>query len=54
MKNDLKAVAGVSAIETDLDEQTCTFKLDASVDAEELLNDLATQNSKMLQWSITD
>jgi len=54
VRNDLKAVASVSAIQTDLDEQTCTFKLDASVDAEKLLTTLAEKNSKLLQWKITN
>jgi len=52
VRNDLKAVAGVSEIETDLDEQTCTFKLVASVDAEKLLDELASKNNKILDWSI--
>ena len=54
MRNDLKALAGVSEIETDLDEQTCSFKLDLFFDAEEVLNALADKNSKFSDWTITN
>ena len=38
VRNDLKATEGVTSIETDLDEQTCSFRVDASVDVRESLN----------------
>ena len=51
MRSDLQAVDGVTHIETDLDEQTCSFKLDESTDVEELLNSLAEKNDKMSEWT---
>ena len=47
--NDWKAVAGVSPIETDLNTQICTLKLDVSVEVENFLDALAEKNSKILQ-----
>jgi len=53
VRNDLKAVEGVSNIKTDLDEMTCDFEIDKSVDVSELLDGLASKNSKMLEWSFS-
>ena len=54
MRNDLKAVEGVSNIKTDLDEMTCDFEIDKNVDVSALLDSLASKNSKMLEWSVAD
>ena len=54
MRSDLKAVKTVSGIETNLDEQTCTFKIDASVDVKKLLNSLAKKNNKISEWDFVD
>lgn len=43
--------AGVTDVETDLDELTCSFELASDVDAKELLDKLAETNSKMKDWS---
>ena len=50
MRSDLKA-AGVTKIETDLDELTCRFEVDASLDVSKFLNGLAESNSKMAEWT---
>lgn len=54
MRSDLKAVGGVRAIETDLDEQTCLFELDATVDVKKLLDSLAQKNNKLADWERRD
>jgi len=54
VRNDLKAVQSVSNIQTNLDQKTCTFQLDASVDVGKLLNAMAEKNNKILEWSIVN
>ena len=54
MRSDLKAVDVVSDIETDLDTQTSTFKVEGSVDVEDLLNKLAEKNNKISEWKFSD
>ncbi len=54
MRSDLKAVEGVTEVETDLDEQTCCFKIDDSVDVKELVDGLAQKNNKMSQWTYVE
>ena len=54
MRSDLKAVDGISNIETDLDELTCSFKIDSSVDVKELVNRLAEKNNKLAEWTFVD
>ncbi|MCH2182396.1 MAG: hypothetical protein MK108_10360 [Mariniblastus sp.] len=54
MRSDLKAMAGVRGIETDLDEQTCLFELDASIDVKTMLNSLAEKNNKLADWEQVD
>lgn len=51
MRSDLKAVAGVSNVKTDLDEMTCCFDLAGDVDVKEMLNKLAKANNKIKDWS---
>jgi len=51
VRNDLKAVEGVANIKTDLDAMTCSFDIDKSVDVKEFLDELASKNNKMLEWS---
>ena len=50
----MKAIAGVTDIETDLDEQTCSFKVATSVNVDELLNDLAENNNKISAWEFVE
>lgn len=52
MRSDLKAVQGVTEIETDLDTMTCSFVIDGSIDAEKLLNSLAESNNKISDWTV--
>ena len=52
MRSDLKAVEGVTNIETDLDELTCCFEIANDVDIRELLDGLAKTNNKIKDWSI--
>ena len=54
MRNDLKATAGVTAIKTDLDKQTCTFCVPASIDVKTLLDELEEQNNKFSEWKLTN
>ena len=54
MRSDLKDVNGITDIETDLDAQTCSFKIEGSADVERLLNQLAEKNNKMSEWELTD
>ena len=54
MRGDLKAVGGITNIETDLDESTCSFQVDSSVDVEELINRLAEKNNKLSEWTFVD
>jgi len=50
----LKAVVGVTQIETDLDEQSCTFCVAQSVDIEKLLYELAEKNNKIAEWKLSN
>lgn len=51
MRSDLSAVQGVSEVETNLDDKTCTFQLEGDLDVDQLLNELAASNNKMKDWS---
>jgi len=50
VRSDLKS-AGVTNVETDLDEMTCSFDLDSTVDVSEFLNSLAKDNNKLAEWT---
>jgi copper chaperone CopZ len=52
VRSDLKAVEGISEVETDLDEQTCCFKVARSVNVKTLLDGLAEKNNKISDWSL--
>ncbi len=54
MRSDLKAISGVTGIETNLDEQTCSFKIDPAVDVKMMLKSLAENNGKIADWKIVD
>ena len=54
MRSDLKAVAGISSIETDLDEKTCSFNVEETIDVSKLLDDLADKNNKISDWAFAD
>jgi hypothetical protein len=54
VRSDFKAVEGITSIETDLDEKTCSFKIVASVDVHELLDGLMKKNNKMSEWTFVN
>ncbi|MDG1809840.1 MAG: hypothetical protein P8J91_15610 [Pirellulaceae bacterium] len=54
MSSDLKAVRGITNIETNLDEQTCSFEIAAGVDVGELINGLMQKNNKLSAWTFLD
>jgi len=54
VRGDLKAVGGITNIETDLDELTCSFDVDSSVDVEELIDRLAEKNNKLSDWTFVE
>lgn len=54
MRSDLKAVDGIANIVTNLDDQTCSFEIDTVADVDELIDELARENSKMVDWTYTN
>jgi hypothetical protein len=54
VRSDLKTVEGLSNIMTDLDDQTCSFEIDAAADVEATLNGLAEKNNKLKDWTRQD
>ena len=54
MRSELATVEGTIDIETNLDEQTVKIIVDPSFELEVVLNDLATKNDKIEDWSIED
>jgi hypothetical protein len=54
VRSDLKAVAGITNIETDLDDKTCSFMIVASVDVQQVLNGLMEKNNKMSEWTFVN
>lgn len=51
MRSDLGAVAGISKVETDVNEKTVSF-VAQGVDVEEVLNEIAESNDKLKDWQI--
>ena len=54
MRSDLKAISSITGIETNLDEQTCSFKIDPTVDVKTMLDSLAKNNGKISDWKMVD
>ena len=52
MRSDLKAVAGITNIQTNLDNQTCSFEIEGEVNVSELIDSLAKNNNKILDWTL--
>ena len=51
MRSDLTS-AGASNVETDLDDKTCLFEVDKGMDVTKLLDELASKNNKIQDWTI--
>ena len=51
VRTDLTAVTSLSNIETDVNAQTCQFNVAPDVDLDTLLNELATKNRVLADWS---
>ena len=54
VRSDLKAISSITGIETNLDEQTCSFKIDPTVDVQTMLDSLAKNNGKISDWKMVD
>ena len=52
MRSDLKAITGITNIQTDLDNQTCSFEVSGEVDVSELIEGLAKKNNKISGWTL--
>jgi hypothetical protein len=45
---------GITNIETDLDEKTCSFNIIATADVRELLDGLMKTNNKISEWTFVN
>ena len=52
MRSDLKSIAGVSEIDTDVPSRICKFKFDGEADVQATVEQLASINKHMEGWSI--
>ena len=52
MRNDLKAVEGVTDVETDVDEKTVQFRVTSDIDVQTMLDELVESNDKLKDWEI--
>lgn len=50
MRNDLKAIEGITEVSTDVDEKTVTFFAAETLNVEAALNELVESNDKLKDW----